>query len=447
MYLQKNELEIAMITRNRSAFVSEWLENNFAELQKRNISLSIWDSSDNDDTKVVVEAYSGRHACTIRYERVAADTAVGHKVIWPLLGVDAEYVWPVADRRAFYWQEIDEKVLPLVRFGFASITLQLPQFHSCEKIFTDVDAYSCESLSAISCVGQVLFNTQIFKYIRNDAATRAAYEKKYAYARGFAFLGYVYEALARSTALNVITTIDSKQSKRASRCSWLNEYTQMIYNELPKLLDNLPEAYVHRHDLPRILIQQTQKDYRKWILQSIHAGGITADDIAWLAENHVLERLYQPEVVQDIKRMLALGPEQAEQALQEYDASYNELNRRYIEQVFSKHIQRHINGRKIAIWGMGVQSQHVIAFLADCDINIDTYIDAKAADMQAVGQRVIPPEDIGSLEEYYIILTTRNRYGEIWDTLHAKQYQDETDFYWIFEGLNAYMQEQDFQEW
>ena len=134
--------------------------------------------------------------------------------------------------------------MPLLRFGFDSIALQLKGFHAYEKIFTDLDAYTCASISAIGAAGMSMFSTRIFSFIRDNDKVCNEYEQRYAYAKGFAFVGYVYEALARSKGLNVVTTLQQlKLSKQQSHCHWLKDYAQIVYHELPRLCDNLPRTY------------------------------------------------------------------------------------------------------------------------------------------------------------------------------------------------------------
>lgn len=92
MIFEDNELEIALATYNRALFVEQWLMNCYEPACVRNISISIYDSSTNDETKDFIQNFNERVSRKVNYIKISSDTIIGYKPMYPILNSKCKYV-------------------------------------------------------------------------------------------------------------------------------------------------------------------------------------------------------------------------------------------------------------------------------------------------------------------------------------------------------------------
>ena len=87
-----NQLEIAIITYKRSEFIQAWLDKCYHPANKRNIVISVYDSSPDDNTKSMVEAFNIDKTNVVRYYHVDTNINVGYKPMMPIFNTTAQYL-------------------------------------------------------------------------------------------------------------------------------------------------------------------------------------------------------------------------------------------------------------------------------------------------------------------------------------------------------------------
>jgi len=179
-----NELEAAIVTYNRPICIKELLERYAKDFIARNVKLSIYDSSEGNDTYTVIREFNSVTSEYIEYHKVDSSVGIGDKPILALLGSKCKYIWVIADRRLTYFKDLDQHIFPKVRENrYHAIilpdedrikSLNLPD----EKEYGNLQECLKENFGTLQFFGQTIFKRDIFDgfsyneklidYIRNE---------------------------------------------------------------------------------------------------------------------------------------------------------------------------------------------------------------------------------------------------------------------------------------
>lgn len=135
----------------------------------------------------------------IKYVKVHSETEVGYKPMLPILESNAKYLWVSGDSRYADFAEMDEKVFPLIKSGVDFIALYLGnKKDNFGEIFTDKSSFMEESFISVTCIGCSIYRLEIFNALKTDEAMMRECDLKYRHNYGFGWIGYFFEAFARS---------------------------------------------------------------------------------------------------------------------------------------------------------------------------------------------------------------------------------------------------------
>ena len=180
-----NEFEVVIATYNRAEFVSKLLDICYEDCQKRNINISVLDSSTNDATKHVIDDKNHK-GWNVKYKKVSSDVIIGYKIVVALLQSTCKYVWIMGDSRYQDFAEMDLKVFPLIKNNVDFVTFYPDKNKKDICVYDNVNDFLLEHLDSTTCIGTSIFNAWLFKKSMMDPEFSADMEAKFAQNYGFA---------------------------------------------------------------------------------------------------------------------------------------------------------------------------------------------------------------------------------------------------------------------
>lgn len=289
---EDNELEIAIATYNRRVFVEEWLRLCYEDVIKRNISLSIYDSSTNTETEDFIKEFNKDHK-RIKYVKAPPETEVGYKPMLPIFDSAAEYLWVSGDSRYTDFAEMDEKVFPLIKSGVDFIALYLGnKKENIEKVFTDKSDFMKESFISVTCIGCSIYRLEIFNVLKIDGALMKECDLKYRFNYGFGWLGYFFEAFARSGSTAALAKVEIKDIfPQQKKQAWASRFYECWVENLIDVTDKLPEVYTTKRKVPKNTWDEMGLDSHAYCKRARVCGGLSPENFEKYMNNGMLERV------------------------------------------------------------------------------------------------------------------------------------------------------------
>ena len=246
----KHSLEIAISTYNRAHILEAWIENNFKQLSQLGIKLSIYDSSTNDDTLNLVNAFNSKeNSMRIKYVRKDSSIRVDEKVMLSIIESSADYIWPLGDATSINFNDVSSKVIPFLDKDYDFVCV-----FGCTRLDNDRKTYSSPLEFFGDCfwhatwLGGIIFERSIFDpLLKKEEYDRLL--RKYDRNDGFSYLGIFYELIANKqiqAAFTVIGTDGTIGKKKVQ--GWLKRYMEVWCDNLIYVVDSLPDYYNSQKD-------------------------------------------------------------------------------------------------------------------------------------------------------------------------------------------------------
>lgn len=198
-----NELEAAIITYNRSSAIQVTLETYAKEYIARNIKLSIYDSSEENDTFEVVQGFNELHGNYVEYHRVDSSVEVGDKPILAMLESECEYIWVQPDKRTANFYDLDGYIFPKIKENCYKELIMTTKDYiskhnlSDEKEYDDVQKCFMETIEEQSWVGKVILKTDIFYGYNYEKITEDIRNEFQDELPGYRFLAFIILVLSQ----------------------------------------------------------------------------------------------------------------------------------------------------------------------------------------------------------------------------------------------------------
>ena len=243
-------VEISISTYNRAHILEAWLNENYKQLNKIGIKLSVYDSSTNDDTLNLIKKWnSADEDAKIRYVRKASSIRVDDKVLQSILDSSADYVWPLGDATSIDFEDVSSKVIRFLNENYDFVCV-----FGSTKNNNDGMTYSSSLLFFENCfwqttwLGGLIFKRSIF----NSLLEKDRYNyflTKYNRNDGFSYLGIFYELIAdkQITSSFVIVRTDGTIGKNKIQ-GWLKRFMEVWCDNLIYFVDSLPDYYNSRKE-------------------------------------------------------------------------------------------------------------------------------------------------------------------------------------------------------
>ena len=377
-----NELEVALITYNRSAFVQEWFDKNCEEFCNRNIVICVYDSSDDGKTKEVVEAASRKYSHNVKYTYISDQLSVGH-VVWEAIQKSkAKYIWPVGDSRRQDIDELDEKVFPYIKKNYEHIVLGL--LDNCEndgKIYRNKNEMLYDCFISMTCTGYYIYRRELFEPLLRDKELLAECDEKFDDNYGFTWMGYFLTAYAMDenyeTVFSYVNTIGIAPEKKVVR--WNDFFFKCWCNDLCNVIDNCPAIYNTDDGLLKKVWKYLAFDMAFSLYKNCQDGVLNPR----IFEKNVKELSRVSADVEKIKSFAYAGGEGLDKCYEDWTA--------FEEKQFAENAKKHLDGimhgeedKKICIYGAGYGGKILLKAMQECGIKVKCFYDKKADTLGAI---------------------------------------------------------------
>lgn len=374
---ESGEFEIAITTYNRCEFIEEWLQHCYVPSKIRNISLSIWDSSTNDDTKKYIENFNKENCADIAYHHVAPSTNIGYKPMFPILESKSKYVWVSGDSRCHNFDILDKKVFTHLKKDIDYVVLQIANNEENDgKLYEDKEEFLKECFVSMTCIGLSIYKTSIFEPLKMDPELRDNYDQKYKDNYAFGWIGYFLEifSMRKYKALfSVIPIIDIRQTKKSA--SWFKRYYHCWIEDLCNLLDGVSEKYQCAETVIKETWQYLSLDMPTRCYEVRKKGDLNPETFNKFKDNGMLKRVSKH--IDRLEKFAYSSSEQLDKCLEQEmeleEKEYEELCYRSLEK-----INRLSEGRELWIYGAGTGGKILGRCLLKHNVPVVGFLDKNA---------------------------------------------------------------------
>lgn len=433
---EDNELEIALVTYNRSEFVSEWIDHCYDDIVKRNIKLSIYDSSTNDLTRDLVIAHNSDHNKPIEYHRVDSDTPISHKPIYPIYETKAEYLWVSGDSRYHDFSDLDQAVFPSIKKGLDYIGLWINNNEeNDQKVYTDKREFFFDCFITMTCIGMSIYRMGIFKGLLTDKAFKSDCLRKYE-KNEWAFIGFFLEAYAMNGKKALFSAIGHRYINPDKKVkTWFKRFYKCWCDDLCALFDLIPAVYGACDAISKNTWKYIGFDTPEYLLEERRDGDLTTDYYLLLRERGKIGRVTNQ--INRIERFAFASEEEVSAVFREEkdkeEIEFEKLCRK------TASILKHQQDKQIWIYGAGTDGTVLLSFLEDEGIRVSGFIDRRANDIKGMdGYPVISLSDIHVEESLVVVPFRRWRAFTLKPLLDLGIDNERIYYMWMRENISAY---------
>lgn len=289
---ENGELEVALVTYNRCPFIKEWLKYNYVDLKKRNIYISIYDSSTDGMTEMFINE-NNEYYNEIDYVSIPSETEIGYKPMLPIFRSKAKYVWIVGDSRYHDFEELDTKVFPFIKQGLDCIIIDAqPNPQNDGIIYTDKSDFLRDCFISSTCIGLSIYKREMFDCIKNNVEWLKECDRKYRHNYGFGWLGYFYEAFADGNNKACVAVIEIKHIlPREKIQTWTTKYYECWVENLCDIMDYLPAVYVTKDLVPKETWERMKQTSLYHCCMARIRGGLSPEIYEKYKNNGMLQRV------------------------------------------------------------------------------------------------------------------------------------------------------------
>lgn len=290
---QDNEFEIAVATYKRPEFIKRWLDKCYQAVVERNIRLSVYDSSPDDNTESYIEAFNKNKGQKVDYHRIDTETFIGYKPMIPILESAAEYLWVSGDSRYHDFDELDERVFPLIKnksIDYAVINM-INNGSETETVIDNHDEMLRKCFVSSTCIGMSIYRTAIFDPIKKDPDLKKSYDLLFANNFGFGWLGYFYSVYAMQKYRTALINVKVNNILKKKTQTWAVRFYGCWADDLCQIIDNIPDSYTNKGEVPKETWSVMNLDSFSYCYRVRKYGDLNGDKFDELERNGTLKRL------------------------------------------------------------------------------------------------------------------------------------------------------------
>ena len=290
----KGEFEIAIVTYNRSSFIEKWLDNCYLPAAQRNITISIYDSSTNDETRDYINAFNVNKNSKVEYFKLDSSTIIGYKPMCPILNCKAKFLWVSGDSRYHDFDELDEHLFKYIHsdtVDYAALAI-VNNRENGGKIYTDHSEMIHDFFVSSTCIGLSVYRVSIFETIKNDKEYKSYLDGLFKENYAFAWLGYFYHVFSKENyrALFVNAKVyDILQDKKVQ--TWAKRFYGCWVDDLLELIDKLPDSYINKNMIPKEVWKIMYLDAVRYCYRARKKGDLNATKYIELKKDKKLYRV------------------------------------------------------------------------------------------------------------------------------------------------------------
>lgn len=375
---EPNEFEIAVVTYNRCDFVKEWLMRCYEEIKKRNIGLSIYDSSTDYYTELYVKDFVKIHNDKImQYYRIDSSVSIGYKPMYPILNSKAKYIWVSGDSRCHDFQYLDKKVFPYVKQNIDFIVFHAVNNEENDgKIYLDKDELLRDCFLSMTCIGLSIYKTSLFKPLKVNYKIRSECDKKFKNNYAFAWIGYFLEvfSLGKHNALfSVVPIINIKENQKT--WSWIKRCYGCWVEDLCNLMDMLSDKYNYTESVIKDTWKYMPFCSPVFCATAWKSGDLNLETYEKYKKNGMFKRVTNQ--LEIIELFSHTSNEEFKKCLEQAF----EIERRNFEKLCQQNIFKIEEGMKrydLWIYGAGKGGEILLKSLREHNISVNGFIDINA---------------------------------------------------------------------
>lgn len=290
----QNEFEIAIATYNRPEFVEEWLNHCYVPASERNIPISVYDSSSNDETKRLIETFNENKSRQVDYIRIDSSTIIGYKPMYPILNSKAKFLWVSGDSRYHDFDELDDLLFSYIHrdeIDYAALAI-VNNRENGGKIYTDRSEMIHDFFVSGTCIGLSVYRLSMFDRIKQDEEYKAYLDERFKDNYAFGWLGYFYHAFSKDNynALFVNAKVYEISPKKKVQ-TWAKRFYGCWVDDLLELIDYLPDAYKNRESIPSEVWTVLYLDAVRYCYRARRKGDLSAAKFDEMILNQKLNRV------------------------------------------------------------------------------------------------------------------------------------------------------------
>ncbi len=239
-----NELEIAVLTRNRSEIMAVFLEKQMDQIEGINASFSVYDTSSDSSTEKLIKEYQN-NGHNIKYEHGDYEKTIDEKYLDAILKSSAKYLWIMGDSNYMDIPTVVDKASGLIKSDYELIVVWNNLTNESE--YSNVSDLFAECLWFMTWLGGPIVRRDIYKDIvtpdKKMDILRAGLSVRGSW---YSSLGIMFEALSqnkdiRAKVINVKTdslaTVEKKQA-------WVSNGYKIWCKDLCLLVDGFGDDFI-----------------------------------------------------------------------------------------------------------------------------------------------------------------------------------------------------------
>ena len=293
IHFDDGEFEIAVVTCRRPEFVRGWLDKCYCHAQKRNIRVSIYDSSPDDLTKRVVEEYR-KNSGEIEYHRVDDSVSVGYKPMFPIYNSKSEYLWICGDSRYHDFDQLEQVLFPCIKEKKHDyIVINLDHLVNLDDtVFMDENELFVSAFIPSTCIGMSIYRLSLFESLKNDPVLLERCDSSYKDNYGFGHLGYFYTVFSMGKYVSALLNVKTYEIMKKKKVQlWRTRFYGCWAEDLCAIVDRLPDSYLSKEKVLKEVWQTMRLDSFSYCYKARKYGDLNIEYFNKLIDEGVWKRL------------------------------------------------------------------------------------------------------------------------------------------------------------
>lgn len=253
LHIEKEKLSICLciVTYNRCLVIKDFMEKCASYYLGAGIDIYIYDSSDNDNTKQVLDKWEDENKERVYYVRVPSDLHANMKVykIWQFYGLKREYdfIWMSGDVLQFFDQGI-RIIVENLRSEYDLIELDIYDKGDIGyRLYTKSDEFFVENAWKTSYFGTIILNTHTFltNVEWNYYETKYSKKKFINYSHVSFYFNRIQE-LNSFQCMHLPLCDDFAKSVYKKEAGWRKNTFQVLCKGGVSTIKELPDCYTNK---------------------------------------------------------------------------------------------------------------------------------------------------------------------------------------------------------
>ncbi len=327
--MSRKKLCVCIPTYNRCDAIHKVFDTELDIFKKYGIDMVIFDSSDNQNVKILVEKYIQNGAAHLFYKKYKSEIHPNEKVFqifqWSAAS-EYDFIWLIHDHTVcsenavrFLMQELDK------REDFYLLNMQADRY--ANKRFEDINEFLQKGAWRLNSFGASVINTRTFLAGIDWNKMR----KKYGGAKtlNYSHIGFYFERAAEMKNLNACQIFFERKDfldfYRTKEISWSSDTLRICLECWGEVISSLPDAYTDKQEVMRtqdkwflskysLLIYRKDDKYnfshflryRKWI-KKIYPEDYFRDFWIAVLPKSLAFKIYTGKLIADVSRVNQKG--------------------------------------------------------------------------------------------------------------------------------------------